>query len=70
MEYHTAVKKNTTDECNNTGESLKHYNQQEKSNMQIHTVWFCLYEIQEQIKLIYCYCMTIGVTLTGSGCEY
>ena len=39
MEYHTAVKKKyTTDECNNTGESLKHYNQQEKSNMKIHTV--------------------------------
>ena len=51
----------------NTGEFQKKITQK-KSNKKIHTIWLCLYKIQEKTKLI-CVCVyaRIGITLGGGG---
>ena len=43
----------------NTGEFQKKITQK-KSNKKIHTIWLCLYKIQEKTKLI-CVCVCVCV---------
>lgn len=50
MEYYAAIKR---EEHNKMDEFQKHYTEQKKIDIRVYTVWFQIYKILEQTKLIY-----------------
>lgn len=52
-EYYSSIKGNELLEKHNTDESHRRYAEGENKDINVHTVWFHLNEIQGQEKLIY-----------------